>query len=164
MPKTDKNLKAAFAGESQANRRYLAFAKKADKEGLPQVARLFRAAAESETIHALSHLDVLGAVKSTKENLRAAIDGETYEYTKMYPEFLKVASEEDSKWAAASFQRVAKVEEGHAGLFRVALDKLGGLESKNYYVCQVCGYTAEGSAPDRCPVCGAPKSMFSLVH
>jgi len=164
LPKTDENLKAAFAGESQANRRYLAFAKRADKEGLPQIARLFRAAAEAETVHALSHLEAMGGVKSSKENLKAAIEGETHEFRKMYPEFLKVAREENAKWAALTFQRANAVEEVHAGLFKVALEKMGSLESKDYYVCQVCGYTAETAAPDKCPICGARKEMFSLVR
>lgn len=160
---TVDNLKNAFAGESQANRKYLAFAKKADEEGLKQVARLFRAAAEAETVHAHSHLRVLGGVKTTKENLQDAINGETYEFTKMYPQMIEEAKKEGNKQALQSFEHANSVEKTHAALYQKALNNLGNNEAVDYYVCQVCGHTAEKDAPDRCPVCTAPKAKFIRV-
>ncbi len=161
---TDDNLKAAFAGESQANRRYLAFAKKADEEGYAQVARLFRAAADAETVHAHAHLRVMGGVGTTQGNLGEAIDGETHEYTKMYPEFIAEAEKEGNAAAAISFKNANAVEKIHAGLYQKALDNLGSNPETVYYVCQVCGNTVEGEAPEKCPICGAPKKMFKLVE
>jgi len=163
MTKTDENLKAAFAGESQANRKYLAFALKADEEGFTQAAKLFRAAAEAETVHAMNHLKTLGEVKSTMENLNAALGGETYEFNKMYPEFLVVAKQEGSKQATWSFDVANKVEKIHAGLYQKAINALKNkkdMEKVDYYVCSVCGNTVEGNAPDVCPVCGSPKSKY----
>ena len=163
MSKTIENLKDAFAGESQANRLYLAFAKKAEEEGLMQIAKLFRAAAEAETVHALSHLKITGQVKSTVDNLGTAISGETYEFKKMYPEFIEEAKKEGNNSAMISFQFANKVEQIHAGLYQKALDALVNkkdLLKVDYYVCSVCGNTVEGSAPDRCPICGAPKDKF----
>lgn len=163
MTKTDENLKAAFAGESQANRLYLAFAKKAEEEGNTQVAKLFKAAAEAETVHALNHIRVTGQVKSTTDNLVTAIMGETYEYKKMYPDFLAEANKENVKQAAWSFDVADKVEQVHAGLFKKAVDAMKNnreLEKVDYYVCSVCGNTVEGAAPDKCPVCGSPKEKY----
>lgn len=163
MSKSEKNLMDAFAGESQANRKYLAFAKHADKEGYKQVAKLFRAAAEAETVHAHSHLKQLAGIKSTKENLEAAIGGETFEFKEMYPQMIKDAEEEDNKGALRSFNFANAVEEVHAGLYKKALDNLGSNEDTDYYVCEICGYTAEGEAPDECPVCKAKKQAFSKI-
>jgi rubrerythrin len=163
MTKTDENLKAAFAGESQANRLYLAFAKKAEEEGLTQTAKLFRAAAEAETVHALNHIRITGQVKSTLENLGTAVTGETYEFKKMYPEFIDEAKKEGNKQALVSFDWANKVEQIHAGLYQKAIDALKNkkeLVKVDYYVCSVCGNTVEGSAPDRCPICGSPKEKF----
>jgi len=163
MTKTDENLKAAFAGESQANRLYLAFAKKAEEEGLTQTAELFRAAAEAETVHALNHVRITGQVKSTLENLSTAISGETYEFKKMYPEFIAEAKKEGNKQAAYSFDLANKVEQIHAGLYQKAIDALKNkkeIAKVDYYVCSVCGNTVEGSAPDMCPICGSPKEKF----
>ena len=163
MTKTDENLKSAFAGESQANRLYLAFAKKAEEEGYTQAAKLFRAAAEAETVHALNHVQMTGQVKSTLDNLGSAVSGETYEFTKMYPEFLATAKQEDAKQAAWSFNVANKVEQVHAGLFQKAKDAIKNnkeLEKVDYYVCGVCGNTVEGSAPEKCPVCGSPKEKY----
>jgi rubrerythrin len=163
MPKTDENLKAAFAGESQANRRYLAFARKADEEGFTQAAKLFRAAAEAETVHALNHLKVIGEVKSTLENLNTAVGGETFEYTKMYPEFLGAAKDEKNKQAAWSFDVANKVEQIHAKMYQKAIDAVKAkkdMPKVDYWVCSVCGNTVEGEAPEICPVCGNPKSKF----
>lgn len=163
MSKTTDNLQAAFAGESQANRKYLAFAKQADKEGLSQVAKLFRAAAEAETIHAHNHLRVLGGIKTTKENLEEAINGETYEFTKMYPQMIIDAQDEDIAAAERSFNQANEVEKVHENLFsKASKDMLDG-QNFDYYICEVCGLTAEGDAPDKCPVCGAPKNKFKLV-
>ena len=125
MSPTEENLKAAFAGESQANRKYTAFARKADEEGYPEVANLFRAAAEGETAHALQHLHLLKGVKGTRENLQAALDGETEEYTKMYPEMARIARQEGHEEFARWFEAVAKAEKAHADRFREALKSLG---------------------------------------
>ena len=163
MTKTEKNLKDAFAGESQANRKYLAFAKKAEAEGFKQVARLFRAAAEAETIHAHNHLKELGGVKSTRENLEEAINGESYEFQKMYPPMIGDADAEGNKGASRTFTYANEVEKVHAALYQKALDNLGKNPEADYYVCQVCGYTAEGEALDECPVCKAKKQAFRKV-
>jgi rubrerythrin len=163
MSKTEKNLQDAFAGESQANRKYLAFAKKADEEGYPQVAKLFRAAAEAETIHAHNHLRELGGIKSTRENLEKAINGESYEFQKMYPRMIEDAKSEGNEGALRSFNFANEVEKIHADLYRKALENLGSNEDVDYYVCQVCGNTVEGEAPETCPVCGAKREMFSRI-
>lgn len=163
MSKSEKNLQDAFAGESQANRKYLAFAKKAEKEGYPQVARLFRAAAEAETVHAHNHLKELGGIQSTKENLETAINGESYEFQTMYPQMIEDAKAENNKSALRSFNFANEVEKVHAELYKKALDSLGSNEEVDYYVCEICGYTAEGEAPESCPVCKAKKSMFQKI-
>jgi rubrerythrin len=157
------NLKDAFAGESQANRKYLAFAQKADEEGFGQVAKLFRAAAAAETIHAHNHLKVMGGVNSTKENIQEAIEGETYEYTKMYPEMIMEAEKEEESKAVWTFDLANKVESIHASLYQKALDHLDSNEPIDYYVCRVCGNTVENSAPDKCHVCGVAGSMFVKI-
>ncbi len=164
MSKTENYLKEAFAGESQANRKYLAFAIKADQEGFPQVARLFRAAAEAETIHAHSHLRVLKGIRSTKENLQEAVAGETFEFKKMYPEMIEAAKAEGQKAAERTFTFANEVEKIHAGLYQKVLDNLGGSqENYSYYVCPVCGFTAEKEAPGICPVCGTKGELFRKV-
>jgi rubrerythrin len=163
LTKTDENLKAAFAGESQANRLYLAFAQKAEEEGFTQAAKLFKAAAEAETIHALNHVRITAQVKSTIDNLGTAVSGETFEFKKMYPEYIGIAKEEANKQAHWSFDVAAKVEQVHAKLFQKAigtLKKKKELEKVDYYVCGVCGNTVEGSAPEKCPICGSPKEKF----
>jgi rubrerythrin len=167
MTKTNENLKEAFQGESQANRLYLAFAKKAEEEGYPQVAKLFKAAAESETVHALNHLKVLGQIKSTSDNLGTAISGETYEFKKMYPEFIAEAKKEENKQAEMSFEFAEKVEQIHAALYQKALDAMKNKKEHvkaDYYVCPVCGNTFEGSAPDKCPICATPKAKFMKIE
>lgn len=165
MSKSEEYLKEAFAGESQANRRYLAFAEAAEKEGFKQAARLFRAAAEAETIHAIAHLKALKAIHSTKENLQEAIGGETHEFTKMYPEMLAAAKAESNQDALISFYRANEVEKVHAALYQGLLDRLGkDSEEYAYYVCPVCGYTAGKEAPDTCPVCGAKGKSFKKVE
>src|SRR5512139_1991769 len=163
MSKTEQNLREAFAGESQANRRYLAFAKQAEKEGHPQVAKLFRAAAEAETVHAHAHLRTLDGVKTTEENLKEAIAGETHEFKKMYPAMIEEAKKEGQKAAERSFTYANEVEKVHANLYQKALDNLGKLPEVDYYVCSVCGYTCENEPPDRCPVCNAVKRAFFKV-
>jgi rubrerythrin len=163
MTKTDENLKSAFAGESQANRRYLAFARKAEEEGFTQVAKLFKAAAEAETVHALNHLRITGQIKSTLENLDTAFSGETFEFKEMYPRYIDTAKQEGNKQAAWSFDVANQVEQIHAKLFNKAIDSLKNkkpLEQVDYYVCGVCGNTVEDSPPDKCPICGAPKEKF----
>jgi len=163
MTRTEQNLMEAFAGESQANRKYLAFAKQADKEGLPQVARLFRAAAKAETVHAHSHLRTLGKIKDTAENLKSAIEGETYEFKKMYPEMIAVAKEEGNKAGERSLSYANEVEKYHAALYEKALEKMGSLEPVDYYVCSVCGYTCEKEPPGTCPVCNSNAKVFFKV-
>jgi len=163
MSKTEQNLREAFAGESQANRRYLAFAKQAEKEGHPQVAKLFRAAAEAETVHAHTHLRTLGGVKSTAENLKEAIAGETHEFKSMYPAMIEDAKKAGDKAAERTFTYANEVEKVHANLYQKALDNLGKLPEADYYVCSVCGYTCENEPPDRCPVCNAVKKAFFKV-
>jgi len=160
---TEKNLKEAFAGESQANRRYLAFAKKAEEEGYKQAAKLFRAAAEAETVHAHSHLRALGVIKSTAENLREAISGETHEFKSMYPEMVAKAKAEGFKPAEVSFDYANQVEKIHAALYEKVLAELGKNKEVDYYVCPVCGNTVEGKAPDKCPICSAPGSKFIRI-
>lgn len=163
MSKTEKNLWDAFAGESQANRKYLAFAKKAEKEGYLQVARLFRAAADAETVHAHNHLKELDGIKSTKENLEAAINGETHEFESMYPAMIDEAKSEGNTSASRSFHLANEVEKIHAALYKNALKSLGSNKEVDYHVCQVCGNTVEGEAPDECPICGALKKMFTRI-
>jgi rubrerythrin len=167
MAKTDENLAAAFAGESQANRKYLAFAKKADEEGHKQIARLFRAAAAAETVHAHNHLRAMGGVKSTAENVQAAMAGENYEFTKMYPDFIKDAKADKKREALGSFTLADKVEAIHYKLYTAAAEALKGgkpLPKVDYYVCDVCGNTVEGQPPEQCPICGNPKKGFMKVE
>jgi rubrerythrin len=167
MSKTEEGLKKAFAGESQANRKYLAFAEKADKEGFPQVAKVFRAAAAAETVHAHNHLRVLDGIKSTVENIKSAIEGEHYEFTNMYPEFLKAAKSEGKKDAERTFQYANEVEEVHHKLYEKALKAVESgkdLEKKDLYICPVCGYTHEGEPPEKCPVCNASKKVFKKIN
>jgi rubrerythrin len=167
MSKTRENLESAFAGESQANRKYLFFAEKAESEGQKRIARLFRAAAAAETVHARNHLKVLQGIKSTKENLQTAISGENHEFTEMYPQFIETANSETDNTAVDSFDLANKVEKIHHGLYQEALSDLEKgttRDVKPFYVCQVCGNTVEGEAPDKCPVCGASKQMFKPIE
>lgn len=157
------NLAAAFAGESQANRKYLAFAKKADEEGYPQIAKLFRAAAAAETVHAHNHLGIMDGIADTKANLAAAVHGEHHEWTSMYPGFITEADAEGHKKAKWSFDVANKVEEIHEGLFQAALGAMSTAAGQDYYVCEVCGNTVLGEAPDKCPICGATKDRFARV-
>jgi rubrerythrin len=161
----ETDLKEAFAGESQASRKYLAFAKKAEKEGFGNVARLFRTAAEAETIHALGHLNALDAVKSTADNLRAAIAGETHEFTEMYPPMLDLAQKENHK-AKRMFGYATKAEAIHARLYTLALEAVAqgrDMTETSFYLCLVCGHIEPGNPPDICPICGVKKEMFSQV-
>ena len=167
MPGSVENLKAAFAGESQANRRYLAFARKADEEGHPQIARLFRAVAAAETVHALNHLRVLGEVKTSEENLQAAIHGELYEFSKMYPEFVKQAEADGNAGARENFAYASRVEKVHHQLFENTAAKLrsgAAFTDFDYYVCQYCGNTVTGPAPKACPICGKPQDWFKKME
>jgi rubrerythrin len=162
MAITEKNLKEAFAGESQANRKYLAFAKKAEQEGFSNVARLFRTAAEAETIHALGHLGAMGGVGATLDNVRTAMAGETYEYTEMYPPMLEQAIA-DNHPARRMFSYALKAEAVHAKLYQMALEALQhgrDLTEVDFYLCPVCGYIEIGKAPDACPICGAKGEKF----
>ena len=163
MEKSTQNLKEAFAGESQANRKYLAFAEKADREGYPQVARLFRAAAEAETVHALNHLRALKGIGATAANLKEALAGEVAEFEKMYPPMIAAAQSEGNKEAERTFSFANEVEKIHAQLFKKALDRMEKKELVDIFVCAVCGYTVEGEAPDKCPVCSAVKKMFKQI-
>ena len=164
---TAKNLKDAFAGESQANRMYLAFAKKAESDGYPQITKLFRAAAAAETVHAHAHFRVMEGVKDTAANLQAAINGEGYEFKEMYPAFLKEAEAEKNAGAVASFRNALAVEKIHYDLYSKALESFKNkkdLPSQDVFVCDICGNTIYGQAPDKCPVCGAPKARFMKVQ
>ena len=163
MTTTEKNLWEAFAGESQANRKYLAFAEKADKEGLPRTAKLFRAAAAAETVHAHAHLRALKAVHDTAQNLKDAVSGETHEFKSMYPGMIESARGEGNKAAERSFNFANEVEKIHAALYQKALDNLDDQGDVDYHVCSVCGYTCEGEAPENCPVCNAKASAFNKV-
>ena len=164
---TIDNLKAAFAGESQANRKYLAFAKRAEADGKPQIAKLFRAAAEAETVHAHAHLRVMNGVGATAANVQAAIEGEGYEFTKMYPEFVDQAKKEGNQAALKSFEFAMAVEKIHHELYgsaAVALNAGKDLPAASIFVCPVCGNTVLSKAPDKCPICGVPGSKFSEVR
>lgn len=166
MTKTDDFLKDAFAGESQANRKYASFAAKADQEGYAQAARLFRAASEAEAVHAANHLRSMNGIKSTKENLREAIAGETHEFKEMYPEMIDSAKADGNKIAERSFTYANEVEKVHAKLYHSMLDNLekSTTESYPYYVCPVCGLTAEKEPPAVCPVCGAKGNLFKKIE
>lgn len=163
MSASEKNLWEAFAGESQANRKYLAFAAKAEREGYKQVAKLFRAAAQAETVHAHAHLRALKAINDTAANLKEAIAGETHEFKNMYPAMIAAAREESHKAAEMSFSYANEVEKIHADLYRKALEDMENLEETDYHVCMVCGYTCEGEPPDTCPVCNANRRAFEKV-
>lgn len=167
MTKIKEDLKAAFSGESQANRKYLAFGEKANKEGFSQIGKLFRAAAAAETVHAHNHLRAMGGIKSTVENIKASIEGEQYEFTEMYPDFLEDAKKEGDKAAERTFDWANQVEKVHHKLYEKALKAAESgkdLEKGDIYVCPVCGYTHEGKLPDNCPVCNAPKEKFQKIE
>ena len=167
MSNTEENLQIAFAGESQANRRYLFFADKAEKEGYPQVARLFRAAAEAETVHARNHFAAMDGVGSTRDNLMAGAMGEHYEFTRMYPPFIELAESENNERARMSFEYANEVEQIHHKHFEAAIKALDAgqqlIKDEPYFVCQVCGNTIAGEAPEKCPICSAPASKFKRV-
>jgi rubrerythrin len=166
MTKSVENLKMAFSGESQANRKYSAFAKKAEEEGFSQIAKLFRAAAAAETVHALNHLRAMSGVNSTAENLDAAISGENYEVVSMYPPMLESAQAEGDKRAAQTFKYALEVEKIHEALYRKAAESFQKGEDApetDYYVCPVCGFTHEGKLDGRCPVCNTPGERFAKI-
>lgn len=161
---TRDNLKTAFDGEARAFMRYIAYANAATRDGYKQTARLFRALAEAEKIHALNHLAALGEVADSESNLISAIDGETYEYTQMYPSFLTQAEREGDHRAAISFKGAMAAEKVHGNLLKKALEKLGKSKEFEFYVCAVCGHVSLGDAPDKCPGCGASSEKFSKVE
>lgn len=166
MSNTERNLMKSFAGESQASQKYMAFALKAEQERYPQIAKLFRAASKSETIHAANHLRTLRGINSTLDNIKTAIEGETHEYTDMYPKFIETAKKEDKKAAEIVFQYALNTEEGHALYYKEALnflEKNKDLPEKEYYVCSICGYTSEKEIPDKCPICRAVSQKFIKV-
>ena len=166
MGQTEEDLKQAFAGESEANRKYVAFARQAEQDGFPQVSRLFRAAAESETVHAINHLQVMDGIHETLENLQEAAEGEAEEFREMYPKFARRAKENENYNAKDTFDYAGEVEEIHYRMYKQAIDavkKGKDLPATDLFVCQGCGNTVEGKAPETCPVCGAPKSMFKKV-
>ena len=168
MTKTEEDLMAAFAGESQANRKYLAYAKIADKDGYSQIAKVFRAAAAAETIHAHNHFRAVGGIKTTIENIKDAINGEHYEFSEMYPAFIKDAEEENvNPKGLQSFKWANEVEKVHHKLYTNALGAAEGekdLETKEIWVCPVCGMTMEGVPPETCPICNAKKDTFILIE
>lgn len=164
MSKTIENLMAAFAGESQANRKYLAFAEKALSEGYPKAAKMFKAAAMAETVHALSHFKAAGGVGTTAENLKVANAGETHEFTNMYPPMIEQARKDGNVAAEKSFVYANAAEEVHARLYKAISDALKKGEDSDFYVCKVCGNIEEGTAPDKCSICGAGKQAFDKVQ
>lgn len=162
-----KNLKDAFAGESQANRRYTAYSQKAAEEGYSNVSRLFRAIAESETIHAINHLKALGGVNSTLQNVEEALTGEKEEYTSMYPMFMDQAKRDANNEALSTFFWANEAEKVHGDFYERALNSLKNGEDVavgELYICSKCGFTVENTVPDKCPVCGAAKEMFKLIE
>jgi len=164
--KTQENLKEAFAGESQANRTYLAYGERAAKDGFAQVARLFRAVAAAETIHAHAHLRAMDGVKSTADNLKEAAAGEKYEFEEMYPPMVATAEEEGDRRATISMRNAMEVEKVHHALFNQALEAVESgkdLEDAPVRVCPVCGHTVIGDAPDQCPVCKAKGEKFEVI-
>ena len=166
MSKTIDNLKTAFAGESQANRKYLAFAKKAEADGFPQIGKLFRAAAHAETIHAINHFKAMGGVKSTAENIQEGIAGENYEVVSMYPPMLAEAEATGEKQAARSFKYAVEAEKTHEAMYREAAETFAtgkDLPEGDYYVCPVCGYTHAGPMTEKCPVCNLPADKFDKI-
>jgi rubrerythrin len=165
MATTESNLKEAFAGESQANRKYLAFARKAEQEGFTNVAHLFHTTAEAETIHALAHLGAMEGIGSTADNLRAAAAGETYEHTEMYPPMLQQAIADDHR-AKRMFGYATKAEAVHAKLYQRALEAVAqgkDLAETKFYLCPVCGHIELGTPPASCPICGAKAEKFVQV-
>ena len=164
---TMDNLQEAFAGESQANRKYLAFAKKAEADGKPQIAKLFRAAAEAETVHAHAHLRAMKGIGTTEENVKAAIEGEGHEFNVMYPEFIEEAEKEQNQEALRSFNYAIQVEQIHHHLYTKAAEALKGdkdLDFSKILVCPVCGNTVLDEAPEKCPICGVPGSKFEEIN
>jgi rubrerythrin len=164
---TEENAQNAYAGESQANRKYSVFAEKADAEGYPNVAKLYRATSEAEAVHAKRLLFILGQVGSTEENLKKSVEGENYEFTTMYPEFVRQAKEERKNEAAIVFTHAMKAEEVHANLYLQALESVrsgNDLEAEVVYLCPVCGNVELGSAPEKCPICGVPQRMFRKIE
>ena len=165
MPTTEENLKYAFAGESQANQKYTAFAKVAEKEGFKNIAKLFKTAAEAELLHAEGHLKALEGIGDTVANLKAAIAGETEEFTNMYPPMLEQAEKEGHK-AKVMFGFAVKAEQVHAKLYTMALEAIEkgeDLDVGEIYLCPICGHIEFGKAPDKCPICGAPESKFVTI-
>ncbi|MHA1797831.1 MAG: rubrerythrin family protein [Candidatus Helarchaeota archaeon] len=163
MPDTNENLATAFAGESQANRKYLAYAKQAEKDNFPNVAKMFRAIAEAETVHALNHLRAMKKVKSTIENLEDAKNGEHYEINDMYPPMVETAKKEGHKQGERSTYYALETEKVHEVMYEKAIKSVKAgkdIEKADIYVCPVCGYTIEGDAPDNCPICKAKKESF----
>lgn len=164
MTKTQENLSAAFAGESQASRKYMAYARKADEEGYPQAARLFRAAAAGETIHAQNHFRAMGGVQSTLENLKDGLAGENYEIESMYPPMIAEAEAAGDTKALKSFKYAWEIEKIHSEMYGRMIEDLGKSDEEyDYYVCPVCGHLHPRSAPEKCPVCGVPGSRYELV-
>jgi len=164
---TEKNLEAAFSGESEANRKYLAFAKQADKENHPKIAKLFRAAAAGETVHAHAHLRALGNINSTAENLKSAMEGESYEFKNMYPDYIAEAQKDENRAAEIAFKNAMAVEQVHYSMYSEALKRLGNgeeIQIGKVFVCSVCGNLVLDEAPEKCPVCGAPASKFDEVE
>jgi rubrerythrin len=160
---TEKNLMTAFGGECKAHLKYLAFARQAEEEGKIDIARLFRAVAEAEAIHAMNHLKVMGGIDDTEKNLLAAIDGETYEFTQMYPYFIEQAEQEGNTRATISFKHASEVEKIHNNLYNNALKNIGRNRDTEYHVCEICGNTVTGNAPEKCRVCGAGIDKFRLL-
>lgn len=153
----------AFAGESQAHMRYLLFARQAEEEGMPNIARLFRAIAYAELVHAGNHYRALEGMGETADNLQVAIDGEIHEVEEMYPVYQNAAHFQGEKEAETYARYALEAEKIHAELYaraRTQAEKGRDMDLDTVYICPVCGYTVEGEAPECCPVCGAPGTRF----
>ncbi len=161
--RTDQHLNQAFIGEAKACLRLLAYAEKAETEGYPQMAKLFRAISAAERVHALKHLRLMKLVGTTEENLKASFERETSISENVYPEMIRVAEEEGRTPVRVSFSQARDAEDFHAKLYKNAIEHMLEERETTYHVCQVCGYVADGQAPDQCPVCNAPKTQFLQV-
>jgi len=164
MATTQENLQEAFAGESQASQKYLAFAKKAEREGFPNVAKLFHTASAAEQIHAEGHFKAMDGVDSTADNLQSAIDGETHEFTEMYPSMIEQAEADEHK-ALRMFKYASKAEAVHAEIYKMALEAVQRGEdfAETFYLCPVCGYIELGAPPESCPICGSKGKVFIQI-
>ncbi len=164
MTETEKNLFEAFVGEAKATVRLRSFAERAEKDGYPQVGKLFRAVSAAEFVHATRCLRLLGIIQSTEENLQKSFESETVVSENHYPEFIKQAEDDQDNPARIAFTQSKDAEEFHAKLYKLAMGDLAADRESDFHVCQVCGYVVDGEPPDECPVCGAKRKYFLKVE